>query len=56
MQLDHQQVDEKTKVLISALVEKLKANDLVVAQAHRGHISWRWNNKGTLEITFKPEL
>ena len=55
MELDRLNVHRNTEVLIAAMVEKLRANDAVVPQAHRGHISWRWD-KGKLEITFKPEL
>jgi hypothetical protein len=46
----------KTEVLIAAVIDKLRANHAVLAQAHRGHISWRWDKKGKVEITFKPEL
>jgi hypothetical protein len=56
LQLEPLKAKWNTEKLIAAMVDKLRANDAVAAQAHRGHISWRWNEKGTVEITFKPEL
>ena len=56
LQLEPLKANGKTEVLIAAVIDKLRANHAVLAQAHRGHISWRWDKKGKVEITFKPEL